>query len=244
MANFGQMLKQGAFGQALIGSGLSLAHSWRARGGRRTAIFAASGLLLPYAAEYVGVNLLKAVRHHSQPQLANVPLPAVLGWFNITYASYAMVERIFAGLGHSRRRLAYPAATAAVATSLDLLLDCFGLDQGLWQWSTDGPYASEIVGPNGKHGIPVLNYVGWLQLTSTVTALYQELAVKLAADEGRGNAGTAAAGQQAALLALAYYLVAAGWAVANKKPQYLLCSALFPLALIAAARPAGNMVAA
>src|SRR3712207_8636075 len=35
-----------------------------------------------------------------------------------------------------------------------------GLDVGLWEWSGDGPYASEVEGPNGNRGVPLLNYAG------------------------------------------------------------------------------------
>lgn len=228
----GEMVKRGSFAQGVIGLGLAVAHSYRARGGRRTAIFSTLGLALPYAAEFVGINIFKALRHHSQPQVANVPLSTILGWHNITYATYAMVESVLADTPPPDRRWAYPLATAAVATSLDLVLDCYGLDQGLWEWQGDGPYAQEIVGPNGKRGIPLLNYVGWLQLTSTVTALYQQLAVPL--DEAPGNAGSAEAGRNAALLVLPFYLGAAVWAITAGKPQYLLYSALFPATLLAA----------
>jgi uncharacterized membrane protein len=62
---------------------------------------------------------------------------------------------------------------ALTATSLDLLLDPFGLDLGLWEWSAGGPYASEVNGPNGKRGIPVLNFAGWITLTSGVMLAYQ-----------------------------------------------------------------------
>jgi len=45
-------------------------------------------------------------------------------------------------------------------TSLDLLLDSAGLDLELWQWSGDGSYAAEVEGPNGKRGVPLLNFAG------------------------------------------------------------------------------------
>jgi hypothetical protein len=70
---------------------------------------------------------------------------------------------------------------ALVATSLDLLLDPFGLDLGLWEWSEDGPYAPEVKGPNGKRGIPMLNIAGWITLSTGVTLAYQHL-------RSRGNA--------------------------------------------------------
>jgi hypothetical protein len=53
---------------------------------------------------------------------------------------------------------------ATKRTSLDLVIDCFDLDQGLWEWKLDGPYAAEIGVANGRNGIPHLNIFGWIFL--------------------------------------------------------------------------------
>ena len=44
------------------------------------------------------------------------------------------------------QRWVLPPGTAAVATSLDLILDGVGLDLELWEWSQGGPYAPEVLG--------------------------------------------------------------------------------------------------
>ncbi len=36
----------------------------------------------------------------------------------------------------------------------------------------DGPYATDIEGPNGRHGVPLLNFAGWLGLTASVAIAY------------------------------------------------------------------------
>lgn len=219
---------------ALLQAGLTVGHSLRARGARRTALFAALGLGLPALGEYLGVNALRALRHHTQPQVKGVPLGAVLGWYNIGYATFAMLESILTqvGLDASRRRWAVPAGTALAATSLDLLIDCFGLDQGMWEWNGDGPYASEIAGPNGRRGIPLMNFAGWLELTGGVTAAYETLAGGSQDQvDTPGAAGSTAAGRTAALLLLPYYLPAAAWAFWRRKPRFLLYSALFPITM-------------
>src|ERR671912_1766539 len=59
----------------------------------------------------------------------------------------------------------------------DLLEDPFGLELGLWEWSEDGPYASEVKGPNGKRGVPLLNFAGWFALTTGVTLAYKRLQI-------------------------------------------------------------------
>jgi hypothetical protein len=127
-------------------------------------------------------------------------------------------------------------AAALAATSLDLLLDPFGLDLGLWEWSSDGPYASEVKGPNGKRGVPLLNFVGWIALTTSVTLAYQRLESRQnAADTyDPGNTGGPGSQRAAALLLLSYYLPAAAWALMQGKRKYLLYSAPFATTLWAA----------
>lgn len=220
----------------LLSAGLIAGQSVRTRGVRRTAVFAALGLGLPALAEAYAVTLRRDLRHHMQPQLKGVPLNAILGWYTITYAVFSLLESIGIrhGLDRHVQRWVLPPSTAAVATSLDLILDCVGLDLGLWEWSQGGPYAPEVVGPNGQHGIPVANFVGWLALTGSVTGCYLLLEPRLG--EGpppRGTAGRrlATAGRTAVLVLLPYYLAGAGWALGRRRPRYLLYSALCPLVL-------------
>lgn len=215
---------------SLGGTALSLLHSVRTRGLQRTAIFAGLGLGLPMAAELIGVNGSRALRHHTRPQLLGVPVPVVLAWYNVTYPTFVVVEQIARELGLpvSQDRWALPLGTAAVATSLDLLLDCYGLDQGLWEWTEDGSYARDITGPNGKQGIPIANFVGWIVLTSAVTGSYVALTTP-------GNeaevVNSSASGHTAALLLLPYYALGLAWAMIRRKPRYLLPSALVPIAI-------------
>ena len=220
----------------LLSAGLIAGQSVRTRGVRRTAVFAALGLGLPALAEAYAVTLRRELRHHMQPQLKGVPLNAILGWYTITYAVFSLLESIGRRHGLNRRvpHRVLPPSTAAVATSLDLILDCVGLDLGLWEWSQGGPYAPEVVGPNGQHGIPVANFVSWLALTGSVTGCYLLLEPRLGeGPPSRGTAGQrpATAGRTAALVLLPYYLAGAGWALGRRRPRYLLYSALCPLVL-------------
>lgn len=213
----------------LVGTGLTLAHSLWSRGARRTVAFATLGMGLPLAGEFTAVNVVRVVRHHTHPQVNGVPLAAV-AWYNIAYAAHAVVESLLlrAGVSRRARRWAVPVGTAALATSLDLILDCFGLDMGLWEWRDGGPYAREIVGPNGKAGIPTANFVGWVALTGGVSLGYE-----LLAETGDRRSRSATAGTTAALLLAPYYLASASWAIARRKPRYLAYSALVPAALMA-----------
>jgi hypothetical protein len=107
---------------------------------------------------------------------------------------------------------------------------------GLWEWSEDGPYASEVKGPNGKRGVPLLNFAGWLALTTGVTLAYQRLHItgNVADAPDPEHSGGPSSERAAALLLLSYYLPAAVWALKQKRRKYLLYSAPFATTLCAA----------
>jgi uncharacterized membrane protein len=226
---------------AIVMAGLSTAHSLRARGLRRTLLFAMLGHAIPVLGEHLAVNVLRVLRHRIEPRLKGVPLAVALGWYNVAYGTLAVMESILnrADLNQDQRsRTLLAPGTALVATSLDLLVDPFGLDLGLWEWSGDGAYATEIEGPNGKHGVPLLNFIGWLGLITSVTLAYQ----RLDPDDERirpsqpGAADSPEVGRTAALLLLPYYLPALVWALNRRKPKHLLYSAPFSVAAWAALR--------
>lgn len=212
---------------ALVVAGLSLTHSLRARGLRRTLLFAALGNAIPVLGELLAVNVLKLLRHHVRPQVGGVPLAVALGWYNVAYGTFAMMENILnvSRLHEVEQSRALAPAAALAATSLDLLLDPAGLDLGLWQWSVDGPYAADVEGPSGKRGVPLLNFAGWLGVTTSITLAYQRLGPVVAA--GSGGVGGPEVGRSAALLLLSYYLPAAAWAAKGRRRHYLLYSAPF-----------------
>ena len=200
---------------------LSAAHSLRARGLWRTLLFAALGGSIPFLGELVAIHVLKVLRHHARPQVGGVPLAVALGWYNIGYNAFSVAEHLLVG---KRDRGAAPAAALAAA-NLDLLLDVCGLDLGLWEWSRSGPYAAEIEGPNGRRGIPALNFAGWVGLISATALAYRWFAP---------DAPRPAGGRLPALLLLSYYLPAAAWAAKRRHRKYLIYSAPFLAALLAA----------
>jgi uncharacterized membrane protein len=224
---------------------LSLAHSLRTRGLRRTLLFAAPGTAIPILGELLAVKGLKLLRHHARPQAGGVPLAVALGWYNVGYGTLAIVKGTINNSTdpQGRKCQALAPATALAATSFDLLLDPFGLELGLWEWSEDGPYASEVKGPNGKRGVPLLNFAGWFVLTTGVTLAYQRLQITgNVADapdpENSDGPGT----ERAAGLLLSYYLPAALWALKQGRRKYLLYSAPYATTLCAAlkGRPAAS----
>jgi uncharacterized membrane protein len=225
----------------LIVAALNVIHSLRTRGLRRTLLFAALGNGIPILGELLAVHLLKMIRHHVRPQVKGVPLAIALGWYNVGYGTLAIVKGIIydaADPHQGRESLALASATALAATSFDLLLDPFGLELGLWEWSEDGLYASEVEGPNCKRGVPLLNFVGWLALTTGVTLAYKHLETgRNAADApGPRDVDDVSAGRAAALLLLSYYLPAVVWALKRRKRKYLLYSAPFATTLWATLR--------
>ena len=229
MSGSGPRLSGALTAHSLLVAGLSAAHSLRTRGLRRTLLFAAVGSGIPILGELLAVRVLKVLRHHVRPQAMGVPLAIALGWYNVGYGTFAVMESILSRSSPrtGERSRALVPATALAATSLDLLLDPCGLELGLWEWSVDGLYAPDVQGPNGKRGVPLLNFAGWLSLISGVTLAYRRLA------PGR-PAGGPKTGRGAALLLLSYYLPAAAWTLKQRRPKHLIHSAPFVAALWAA----------
>jgi uncharacterized membrane protein len=221
---------------SLIVATLSVVHSLRTRGLHSTLLLAASGNAIPILGELVAVNVLKVLRHHVRPQAGGVPLAIALGWYNVGYGTLAVIESITHATDEGQRNRALAPAVALAATSFDLLLDPFGLDLSLWEWSSDGLYASEVEGPNKKRGVPLLNFAGWIALTTSVTLAYQRLEIGRSTAEATGprKTGYPGAGRDGALLLLSYYLPAAAWALKQRRLKCLIYSTPFAMALWAA----------
>ena len=81
-------LSRAVTAHAVAVAGLSAAHSLRARGLRRTLLFATLANAIPAIGEYLAINVLGSLRHHTRPQSGGVPLPITLGWYNISYATF------------------------------------------------------------------------------------------------------------------------------------------------------------
>ncbi|CAN5633804.1 hypothetical protein BH24ACT22_BH24ACT22_10490 [soil metagenome] len=199
---------------------LNLADSVRTRGSLQTATLFALSTALPAFGEVVVTGPLGLLRHRTKPCVKGVPVAILLLWYNVICGAHAATERslVRSPLRDGRRHEMLPLSTALVATSLDLVTDPFGLDAGLWEWKVDGAYATEVVGENGRHGVPVLNYWGWLVVVTGVLLVYGQLF----RDGG-------SAGRLPIMLLLPQYLVSVGWALKRRRPEYLLYSALFPL---------------
>lgn len=207
---------------AAVGATLNLASSVRHRGARRAIVLLALCACLPAAGEILATGPLGLLRHRTRPRIAGVPVAILLGWYCAINGSLSLAENTLNALplDEDVRERLLPLGAALVGTSLDLVLDPAGLDAGLWEWSGDGAYAREVKGANGRGGVPLVNYAGWLALVAGVVSVH-----------GRLFGERRPAGRLPALLLLPYYLAAVGWAVRSRRFRYLIYSAPFPLAL-------------
>ncbi len=238
MSELDPRLSKAVTAHSSIVAALNVIHSLRTRGLRRTLLFAALGNGIPVLGELLAVHVLRILRHHTRPQVKGVPLAIALGWYNVGYGTLAIVKGTINNAANPQgsKSLGLESATALAATSFDLLLDPFGLELGLWEWNEDGPYASEVKGPNCKRGVPLLNFAGWLALTTGVTLAYQHLQIggNVADAPDPEDSGGPGAERAAALLLLSYYLPAAVWALKRGRRKYLLYSTPFATTLCAA----------
>ena len=207
---------------SVLGTLLNLAGSIRTRGLLRTATFFALSTGLPAFGEVLVTGPLGLLRHRTRPRVRGVPVSILLLWYNVIHSTYAATERALSRLSMDgkQRREALPPATALAATNLDLVMDPFGLDAGLWEWKVDGACAKEISGGNGKSGVPLLNYWGWLVVVMGVVLGY----TRLFPEGGRES-------RLPVLLLLPYYVVPAAWAIRRRRPGYLIYSSPFAAAL-------------
>jgi uncharacterized membrane protein len=210
---------------------LAFRHALRIGGLSTAVLFAAIGLGTGVTAEWVGVNVTRVVRHHAKPQIRGVPVAAAVSWFVISYGSYAVVSRLLSSVlpSSDRMRTFTALGTAVMATSLDLVLDPYGLDLGLWEWNVRGSYARDVIGPNSSPGVPWLNFVSWLVLTAATGWMYFGLDRRR--PNSRPNSRRAWFGS---CLLLPYYLPAAFWAARTRRWRLVAYSAFTP-AVIAAA---------
>ena len=207
--------------------------SVRERGPRDALTLFVLGVGVPAVGEILATGPLNLLRHRTRPRVAGVPLGILFGWYCAVNGSLTVAERMLTRfpVSENQRRVALPLGAALVGTSLDLVLDPFGLDAGLWEWTGDGSYAADVKGANGRRGVPVLNYGGWILLVSGVVYVYGRFSHE--EDSFRGS-------RVPALLLLPYYLAAVVWAVRGRKFRYLLYSVGFPISLAASLKAPGR----
>ena len=194
---------------------LALLPSLVIRGPRRSLQLMAASLLIATGAEALAIRGTRTLRHHSHPQIGELPLPILLSWYAVLAPAYGLAQAAVGDRGPSMVSL----VTALLATATDLAIDPWGLASGYWEWRDGGPYMPHLVGANGVAGIPVSNYVGWLVIAGSVAGL---------AEVGRSPAERAAARRRRSPLLMLYWLLGMGglrWAATERRWRLLAAGA-------------------
>ena len=181
------------------------------RGGRRSARLLAASTALAAAGETLSIRGAGILRHHSRPQVGEVPLFIPLAWFAAVAPAYGLAQ---AAAG-ARGAPAVVALTALLATATDLANDPMGLASGYWEWRDGGSYVRDVVGANGVPGTPAGNYLGWLVIAGGTALL---------CEAGRPAGEAAAAARRRTLLLAGYApLVLSGllWAMRTGRVRLL-----------------------
>lgn len=161
-----------------------IAYSWKVKGPRQTIGFFILTPVISFFFEFIGNNYgwwFGTYKYTDSlgPRLGGVPLLIVcVTWPVIIFSSYMLLDWLLDLRGAKRGRsipgqliwgAAVAAATATVATAVDMLADpvaVSGLWPGVagtkpWWWWSGGPYLKELKVWKGTGGIPVGNFFGW-----------------------------------------------------------------------------------
>jgi uncharacterized membrane protein len=146
----------------------------RALDENKALVFFVLSLLIAFCFEAFAINRTRLLTHYTHPQIWNVPLPILFGWFVAVSASYAFVAALI-----GRRNITLTAAaTGVVAMLLDFPLDPMGLapDGGFGFVPAVTRHGCAVC--NGVSGIPWSNFVGWFVLSVLVVTSFELLTRK------------------------------------------------------------------
>jgi uncharacterized membrane protein len=181
--------------------------SWAIRGGKRSLRLLLGSAAIAAGSELVAIRGTRQLRHHTQPQVAELPVTIPLSWYAFVAQAYGLAQAAVGDHGP----FAVAAATALLATATDLANDPFGLASGYWEWRDGGAYMPDVRGPNGAAGIPIGNYIGWLVIAGS-SAWF--------AERGRPATETGQARRRRLPLLLSYLLLSAPglvWAFTRRR---------------------------
>lgn len=143
-------------GSAVAIGVLALAHAALGWPTDATLAFFGGGALVAFLAEAVVVDR-GWLEHHVGPKAVGVPLYVLFGWTGTIYVAFRVALLVTDGW------IAI-AATGALATAYDVLVDHRGVTEGLWTYTDDLP------GPRPR-GVPWWNFVGWFFIGCLLPAL-------------------------------------------------------------------------
>jgi uncharacterized membrane protein len=140
---------------------------WRGKGmlfAMRSAVLI---LTLTWLVEFIGSNTGIPFGRYSytdalRPQLGGVPLIIPLAWLMMLFPSWSVASLVISPrmLSHNlTTRLARAGVAAMAFTAWDLSLDPQMVTWHFWQWVNPGRY----------FGIPLVNYLGWLVISFTLS---------------------------------------------------------------------------
>lgn len=114
------------------------------------------GAAIAFLAEAVVINR-GWLEHHIGPKILGVPPYLLFGWTGTIYIAFRLSLLV------TESWLAV-VATAALATTYDILIDHRGVGDGHWS------YTDELPGPRYR-GVPWWNFVGWLVISGLTAAV-------------------------------------------------------------------------
>jgi uncharacterized membrane protein len=122
--------------------------------------------LLGWAAEAIGSHTGYPFGDYAytetlQPQILGVPLLVPLAWMMMLPPAWGVAAAISSRFQRRWQSTFFIAISAAAMTAWDLFLDPQMVTWGLWAWVSPGRY----------FGIPWSNFLGWLLVSATITAI-------------------------------------------------------------------------
>jgi len=173
---------------------VSIIHSLKVKGTRQTVAFFVVVAVIPFFAEYMGCNydwFFGAYEYSESlgPRLRGVPLLVISVLGTIVYTAYMLIDWLLGLKGEQRGTKWYgkviwsaliALTTGIVAGAWDMLVDPFSvsgvwmkvLALKLWWWWSGGTYLLELQVWQGSGGIPVKNFVGWVEVTAFIVFIF------------------------------------------------------------------------
>jgi uncharacterized membrane protein len=182
MLNIGRSETLFIIGFILLFFGIVLIHGYKTLGLRELFVFFLIAYCIPLLYEYtdaVGFGTMVGCRSSYSALLGSrflgkVPYVIPLVWSLLLYCSFTMTNIMFhrirttdesderCSLRWFVKIIGIGIVAGFILASLDLIIDPVMVAMGAWSWSYEGLY----------YGIPVLNYVGWMEITFSTFLFY------------------------------------------------------------------------
>ncbi len=138
---------------------LALGSTWAIRGPRRSLPLPAIAGTIVAGGEALAIRGTRTLRHHSQPQIGELPVLIPLLCYTYVAPCYGLAQAAVAERGPEAVSL----VTALLATATDLANDPYGLASGFWEWRDGEPYMADIVGGHPRRSVERADLVGMVR---------------------------------------------------------------------------------